>query len=323
MNESELLDILTGGEQEVRAAFQEVIAYLRETNSLEALESAVQAGETDRALAMLDEAGGHIAARIEAVYTQSALAEARAVTAEGAGALVRYSISNPSAVERLQVSSLGKIQGFTEEQRTLTRQIIERGVGRGENPRTIARELRGSIGLTPAQDQIIDNYRRQLENGQWREAQRRQLHDDRYNRAFTGAERRAQGGTALLSEAQVDRMVESYRASFVKLRTETIARTEALRAVHEGQEELYRQSIEAGLLDAEQLEQTWHAGAPPRTRAWHYVMNGQTMPWGQRFTSGQGNRLRYPGDDNAPGSEVCNCRCARTVRITRHGNVRY
>jgi len=315
VNEDELLRLLTQGEEELKLAFREVIAYLRETNQLDSVIEAVQAGRMDLALRQVDTAAAHIAGRIEALYTRSAMETARVVTMRGNAGLVTFQASNPEAVRQMQALRLDKIREFSEQQRDMVRQALTRGLSEGRNPRAIARDIRESIGLTAKQEAIVDNYRRQLESGEWAAARARRLHDDRYNRAFDGAVRRAQGLEPMLSEAQIDRMVDNYRRSWINLRAETIARTEALRAVHMGQDELYRQAIDEGQLDAQKLVCTWHAGLPPRTRDWHASMNNQRRPWGVPFTSGHGNSLLYPGDPRAPGEETSNCRCARSVKV--------
>jgi hypothetical protein len=44
-------------------------------------------------------------------------------------------------------------------------------------------------------------------------------------------------------------------------------------------------------------------------------MEGQTVKYGEKFVSGLGNELAYPGDPDAPAEDRINCRCWREFRI--------
>lgn len=316
MDEEALLDLVTGGERELRRAYAEVIAYLREQNQLSELEQLIARGHVDDVIQHLDRAAGKIVERIEAVYVRAALETARVVTA--AGTMITFQATNPQAVAALEQLRLDRIRGFTDEQIMLTRQVLVRGLERGDNPRKMARELRSSIGLTPAQEQVVANYRAQLERGQWTEASRRELHDGRYDRTLNALRRRQES----LTPQQVDTMVERYRSNWIAHRAETIARTEALSAVHMGSDQAFLQAIDRRELQAEQLECIWHSGSIPRTRDWHASMNQQRRPWRVPFTSGQGTSILYPGQADLPASERVNCRCARSVRVKQLKNGR-
>ncbi len=89
-----------------------------------------------------------------------------------------------------------------------------------------------------------------------------------------------------------------------------IARTEALRAAHEGTEDLYRQAIERGDIEDGQLTRIWNAG--PRTkhaREQHQKMDGERVKMGDPFVMPDGSRLRYPGDPRADPKHTAQCRC--------------
>ena len=110
-------------------------------------------------------------------------------------------------------------------------------------------------------------------------------------------------------------MVGRYRERYLRFRAETIARTEALRAVHQSSEEAYRQAVDQGQLDPGALVRTWITAADERVRGSHRAMMGQQRGFDETFTSGVGNRLRFPGDPNAPASETVRCRCVLTTRL--------
>ena len=45
------------------------------------------------------------------------------------------------------------------------------------------------------------------------------------------------------------------------------------------------------------------------TRETHAALNGKTIPNDEAFVTIEGNALMYPGDPNAPASEIINCHC--------------
>jgi hypothetical protein len=167
------------------------------------------------------------------------------------------------------------------------------------------------MGLTEYQRQHVASYRRALEGGDYANAIARELRDGRYDQAL----QRAMDAGDALSPERIDAMIERYHRNYVAYRAETIARTEALRAVHQGADEAFAQAIELGQLEAERIEFEWRSGSPPRTRDWHAVMNGQKRAPGVPFKSGQGTLLMYPGDPSAGASETARCRCKRIARL--------
>jgi hypothetical protein len=44
-------------------------------------------------------------------------------------------------------------------------------------------------------------------------------------------------------------------------------------------------------------------------------MDGQTVKLGEKFVTGHGNYLEFPGDPNGPVEDVVNCRCFREPAI--------
>lgn len=227
------------------------------------------------------------------------------------GIQINFDQVNARAVAQMQVESLRLIREFTEGQRAATRVALVEGVIQGLNPRDMARLFRQSIGLTANQMRAVANFRRLLESNS-AAALTRELRDRRFDSSL----RRAISGEKPLTAEQIDRMVERYYQRSLAARAETIARTEALGAVHQASDEGFRQAIEAGLIEDE-LTQKWRTAGDARVREpSHTFMNGQTRPIGEPFRSGTGNLLRYPGDNRAPAHDVVRCRCVKTTRFT-------
>lgn len=84
-------------------------------------------------------------------------------------------------------------------------------------------------------------------------------------------------------------------------RKEMIARTETTRLANAGANNLFRRW---GVGKKE-----WLATGDDRTRSWHSSMSGQVVVINEKFTSGLGNKLEYPGDPSAPLADTVQCRC--------------
>lgn len=222
---------------------------------------------------------------------------------------ISFDVTNFRAVRQMQESKLRLIREFTSGQRDATRLALTDGIQRGLNPIAQARNFKDSIGLTIKQQEAVIRYRTLLETLD-SDALRRELRDKRFDRTV----QRAIRTETHLTKAQIDRMVNRYREKFIKFRSETIARTEALRSVHQGTEELYAQAIESGTLDAETLERKWVTAKDERVRSSHMSLNGVTRKVGETFP-GENGPLKYPGDPEAPASETIRCRCVLTTRI--------
>ena len=311
MDEDELDRLLTAVEVELGREWIETTEWLRDQNALDDVEARIAAGDVAGAVQGVEDAAVRYAAAVADGYLVSGQQAAAWLDALVDDALVTFDGTNPRAVAWAQRNRLQLAGGIAQEQREVVRGAIVDGVRAGRNPREVARDIREAIGLTDTQRAHVASYRRALEEGDLANALGRELRDGRSDKLL----RRLAREDGRLTAAQIDRMVERYHRNYIAYRAETIARTEALPAVHQGADEAFRQAIDLGQIDAGQLEFEWLAGSAPRTRDWHASMNGQKRGVGEPFVSGQGNRLRFPGDPAAPASETANCRCKRTARL--------
>jgi len=298
----------------IKEAFLVAVVAIRDRHTLEQLAALLERGQIEEALAALDRAAEHLAGASQQSLTTAARGAAEFLTG-ALGVTISFNQTNVRAVELMQASRLELIQQFTAEQRAATRLALTDGIQRGLNPVEQARAFQGSIGLTVKQQQAVLNYESMLraigsEDPGGREALTRTLRDKRFDRTVL----RALEDGDPLTPAQINRMVERYREKYVAFRARTIARTEALRTVHQGTEELYQQAIEMGELDAATLVRKWITARDERVRGSHRALNGVEKAIGEPWVTSRG-RLRYPGDPSAPSSEVVNCRCALTTRI--------
>lgn len=308
MNADQMAALLARAEPRLRAAWALLLSRLRESMGEERLAQLIAHGGPEEALREVQRLAPAFAVEVQAVYILAA--QSAAAAAASSGVVVALDLTNTAAVRAMQLNQLRLIREITEQQRLVFHEVIGSGVTRGANPRAVARELRASLGLTQRQAQAVSNYRRLLQQGD-SAALQRALRDRRFD-ASVG---RAIDGTKPLTPDQVDRMVDRYRERYVAYRAEVIARTEALRAVHEGADETWRQLIEGGEVDRRRVVRTWVTARDGRVRDSHRPMNGQKRGMGEQFVSGRGMHLRHPGDIEAAASETIQCRCVVTIRI--------
>ena len=303
-------------EQDERIAniFRASIASLKNELDLDELADLIEQGRINQALDRLVYAAEQLGSASNVAFVQSGHSTAEFLRDAGVGRIV-FDQVNIYAVSAMQATRLELIREFTAEQLRATSRALVSGVESGSNPRVAARNFRDSIGLTSRQWDHVASYRAALErvgvdDDAANNALNRALRDKRGDKAIRNA---ANAGKKLPAE-RIDLMVQRYADRYVKHRSEVIGRTEALRAVNQGNEEAYRQAIAAGTIRAEQLSREWRTRLDNRERRTHRFLNGVTVGWGESWVTENGE-IKYPGDPDAPAAETIQCRCAILTRI--------
>jgi len=300
---------LAAARKRIFASFLDSIIFLQRQRTLRQIEELIADGRIHELTRDYESAANRLAAKVTEEYVRAG-ADVAAFLSDGLGTLVSFDVTNDRAVRVLQASKLELIREFVDKQRDAVREALSLGTARGLNPRDQARMFRDAIGLTTRQVRAVANFRRLLEERS-SEALTRALRDKRFDRSVLSSI----DGDRTLTRAEVDKMVERYRERYLKYRSEVIARTEALRAVHEGSEEAFEQAFDEGLLERDRVVEIWHTAGDERVRGSHAPMNGQRREVGEPFQTGNGNLLRYPGDPRAPASETAQCRCGKSRRV--------
>lgn len=185
----------------------------------------------------------------------------------GSGVTVTFDVLDPRVVEFMRTRSAQLVTETTAATREALRQSLTRSIERGANPRRAARALRDTIGLTERQARAADNFlARQLQDG---------------NTTVGQAERRA----------------GRYRARLLKQRTENIARTESIRAANSGQQQLWEQLEQEGVLDKGEMEREWIVTPDDRLCDECEPLDGARAPLDGSF----------PGADLPPLHPSCRC----------------
>ena len=300
-------------------AFRDGIDRLRGQVDVAALADLLQRGRIVEAMGLLNAEllarGFRPLAReiaYQAVFAGHVVARMAAESGVLAGMSVAFGPAETEVSDWLRRYEMDKIRDLTAEALGTVRSVITNGVTEGRNPLDVARDVRAHIGLTERQSQAVQNYRRALENGD-RAALQRALRD----RRFDGTVARSLRDAEPLSAQQVKHMVGRYEERYLRHRSETIARTEALRAANGGADLAWRQIVGDGRIPAEAVTRTWYHSHDSKVRDSHRlipVMNPEGVKLDEPFQSPLGPIL-FPGDPAAPAANTINCRCTVLFKV--------
>lgn len=177
----------------------------------------------------------------------------------------------------------------------------------------------GIIGLNPGRIADIDAATQQLLSGdpaQMRAYLRRGMR----NKTFDPIVNRAIRNGSRVPADEVRKIIGRMTSNHLRARGETIARAELLGSLHHAQDEGLAQLVDSGKLRQDQIDADWDAANDDDTRDSHAFMDGQQMDSSGYFTTGNGYRMRFPGDQGdetnpIPAEEIVNCRCRKRINI--------
>lgn len=314
MSEREIAKLLALVEKALGASWLDISDWLREQNDLDTLEARVVAGDFTGVVQEIEAAAKRWAAQTTDAYTKGGEAGSSWLDKLVPDKLVQFDVTNERAVARAKLNQLEYVEGFKEERNKIAKNITHRalveGQTLGENPRRIARDFRDSIGLTAHQEQIVANYRRALEAGDFTKAMGYELRDARSDKLLQRLRGEDDGR---LTDAQIDRLVEHYRESQLTWRAENIARTESQRNVEQGLKDAFDQAVERGDIEADQLVGEWMPGPDTEhAREDHRDPDllAQRPKHGEDFIMPDGTHMAHPGDPRGGAKHNAGCRCA-------------
>lgn len=313
-----LLKLLTA---EMQSAFLMAIQGVVDQVVLQQVIDAVVAGDVDKAFELLGfnpAALRPITAAIERMYERSGDWTAEGYPRQPGYPVFRFDVRSPNAEKWIKDKSSELITRLTDEARINVRSTLEDGIQRGRNPRNTALDIVGRvnqqtgareggvIGLTVNQESWTRSLRTNLE----------QLSADYFtkelrDKRFDGTVRKAIESGKPLSADVIDKLVARYRSNALKLRGDTIARTESIHALSVAELESARQIVATGAVRQKDVKREWDSAGDRRVRPAHKEMDGQQVGLDEPFRSPDGAFLMYPGDTTlgAPARDVINCRC--------------
>lgn len=234
-------------------------------------------------------------------------------------AMFDFDMNNPRAEAWLKKRSYQLIKGDLQpEQIGAIQTVLHNGMVKGANPRETALDIVGRVspatgrrqggvlGLTKYQATFVTNAADELDNLNSNYLTRR-LRDKRYDAAVKKAIADGKPLPASLKQTIIGR----YEDKLLKMRGDTIARTETLAAINASADEALNQVIEEGLAPPNAVKRIWrHGGYSADQRPGHVDMGSmkQERGPGEYFINPvTGVPLLRPGE--GPASEIINCRC--------------
>lgn len=205
------------------------------------------------------------------------------------------------AIRRLETPALNTLKGQIKE---VVRAFAENGLRDGKAPTVIARGLRDVIGLAPNQLEYVTNLRAELESGRYADAARRQLLDRRFNLAKLDSLSPAARAT------RIDRIVETYRTSYIAFNADVNAKTAVFDSYKLGQRLSWEDAIDQGIVDRDLMVKVWiHLDEQPHPRPEHAALQGEMVGFDALFSNGQ----MIPG----LGDVGCHCQARYSQRAQR------
>jgi len=232
-----------------------------------------------------------------AVFTDAA----SAVVAHHAPRLVRkatpqvgvsFDPLDERAAALMRSNRLNAITNLGNQQRTIIRAALVRGLQQGLGPVAMARQFRNSIGLTDQGERALQTFERTLT------AARTEALDLPIDERGP-----------VLTPSEIEARVDTKRTQLLQARAEVISRTESLKIVGQAQEEALRQSLEQTGMSERLTGKEWQSTDDGRTRDSHAARNGARRRLNEDFAPGIGK----PGD-GGPG-EAISCRCVLTFEF--------
>ncbi|MBY5465284.1 phage minor head protein [Rhizobium leguminosarum] len=247
----------------------------------------------------------------------------RLADAFGNRIVFRWDVSNQGAEANIRNLSSTMITNISEQTVEAARQTIVEAYSQGAGPNKIALDLVGRksatngkreggiIGLNVPQTELIERTRINLISGDpalMRKYLTLKTRDKRLDKAV----QRAIAAGKPLDKETLDKVLMRLRDRNLRLRGETIARTETVTAVMSSKHEAFHQALSKSGRDASLVTRKWRSAGDRKVRHTHEVLNGQEVRgMDLAFQSPSGALLRYPGDTSlgAGASEVVGCRC--------------
>ena len=334
--QEQLEQIIDNFEPTIRRAFLEAIETIRSDIVIEEIIIRLEKGDVSGAVNAVPVDSVAFYPLVEAIrqtYNAGGIAAVstlpRLSSPSGQKVIVRFDARNIRAEQWLSQHSSTLITNIIRDQQQAIRSVLTTGMVNGRNPRSVALDIVGRvekvtgkrtggiIGLTNKQASYVENARQELNSGQ-PEALKSYLNRVRRDKRFDSTVLKAMNNGEPIPKTTITKMLNRYEASLLKLRGDTIARTEALESVNTSQQEAFQQVLDKTAYTDQDIQREWRCASDDRVRDSHLMMNRQKVKGMQTpFITPDGYKLRYPHDSSlgAPARETINCRCIQLIRL--------
>jgi len=327
-------------EPEVKRAFMASVVDLQAGVNWPLLLQRLEAGDIDGAVAALNinaAAWAEYSSAMTAAYARAGASTMAQIQMAGIAPVgVRFDMINPRAQQWIRESVAESVVGFTREQITGARAVIEAGYARGEGPRTIATDLAGRVTGGTRQGGILglDNPRAArlqavkegmrtpegvqslvIKGQDGSLAMRYKVNKATEQRILSAynAGTEVPEAARLISERQ-------YQNALLKARADTVSITETANAVMSSRAESWEQAAESRGVNGDAVVKTWfhRRGAGGDARITHIEMNRKTVRGiNTPFVLSDGSMMKYPHDPAGGAKNNIRCGCDCTYSLDR------
>jgi hypothetical protein len=170
----------------------------------------------------------------------------------GSGFTMKFDLLNPEAVAWVKQHGADLVKAIDEDQRAVLRGILEKAYVEGHTWKQVAGEIKTTVGLLPQHAAAVAKFQAQkIKDG--------------------------------MPATQAQQAADKYAAKLRAYRARNIARTETVRASTRGQQEVWSQAIEQGLIDESVARKQWKCQLPCPICA---PLHNQTAPVKGTFAGG-------------------------------------
>ncbi len=149
---------------------------------------------------------------------------------------------NPRVIDAIRGLESDAINSLKTDVKEVVRAAVEAGLRDGRSPTAVARELRSVIGLAPSQEVWVRNLRAELESGNYADAARRKLIDQRFKLSKLDAM------SATEKAKRIDTIVTQYRKSAISLNANVNAKAHTFDAYKQGQALSWQDAKDKGVI---------------------------------------------------------------------------
>ena len=329
----ELDELLKSAKPRVAKQFRESIKDIVDQAVLGRIIAALRIGDVEAAISALginNAAFSGIFTEVSATYNAAGTLTTNATVWRDPNlvrVIHRWDMANPVAQEWLAKLSSQRITQITEVTKTAVRNSIQAGYSKGQGPRQIALDVVGRIGangkrsggivgLNAPQEGYVRNMREYLGSSDPKQ-QAKAFGMSKRDRRFDAQIRKSIDSGKPLTKAQIEKMTGRYSDRLLKLRGDTIARTETGAAVESGRMDAFKQGVDATGHNEDSVIREWdHSGISHLARDSHtnedgQIVRGLTDP----FIMSDGVEKMHPIDGNGGAKHDANCRCRQKIRL--------
>jgi len=320
--------------------FDLAIASIVDNVSMRRFVKAIEARNIGQAISILD-MDKTTTARLAETFG-SAFNEVGSVVASGTvwrdieanRVIVRWDMTNPRAARFLELQSSREVQSVTEKTKDVIARVMRQGFEEGRGPRSIAldvvgrigangRRSGGVVGLNGPQAEAVRNMRRRLESGNISDVKTMSKRDRRFDAAL---DRHIANGTRP-TRKEITKYTTRYSARLLKLRGDTIARTETGASVLGARHEAHKQWQQKTGVSDQFVVKTWdHTGGGRKSRDKTHLPFDGTKVRGLDTVFNVPTKvgtvqMLHPLDSSlgAGASDIINCTCDVRIRIDHAG----